>query len=327
MKILHLSFHKGCINEINYVCNQLNINCEVLSSFKECNTNKHIDPIYENNGQHYQMTQNRANKYYQKYKDYFSEFDCIITSDTAPLSRILLQNNWNKPLIIWICNRFDYAVEGDQHYYNLLRNSNKNVRYIGYTEFENYYCNNIRNVKIGNLTITPSGGISENYNNFTNKPYLNNTIFIPPYHNDTKMMNLTKKLQSIGLKSYTGKYDGPMDLLNYKCVVHIPYAWSNLAFFESFQLGIVYFIPTIDFFNKLRIGKYFFWSPPFINNLLFLSEWYNPKFNNLIIKFNSWEDLVNKINTLDYEKHKLKLKEFGNTYKQETINKWKDILK
>ena len=42
----------------------------------------------------------------------FGKFDVIVTSDTAPLSRIFLQNNWKKPLIIWICNRFDYVDYG-----------------------------------------------------------------------------------------------------------------------------------------------------------------------------------------------------------------------
>ena len=46
------------------------------------------------------------------------------------------------------------------------------------------------------------------------------------------MMNLKNQIEMLGFKAYTGKYDGPCDLTNYKAVVHIPYAWSNLAFFE-----------------------------------------------------------------------------------------------
>ena len=319
MKVLHLSLHKGCINDINYIFNKLNIDIEYMFFFNE---------TYTDHRPYYKMTQNQANIFWNKYKEYFHKFDCIITSDTAPLSRIFLKNNWSKKLIIWICNRFDYAVEGDQHYYNLFREAyNKsNINIIGYTMFENIYCKHIRGVEVGNNVITPCGNISETYHKFVEKKELNDIIFVPPYHNDNKMMNLSAQLTNIGIKNFNGRYDGPMDLLNYKAVVHIPYAWSNLAFFEAFHLGIVYFIPSISFFNKLREGKYFFWSPPFIPDLLELSEWYNPNYDNLLIKFDSWDDLKNKINTLNYEEHKLKLKEFGKKHEENILNSWKLLL-
>lgn len=333
MKILHLSYHKGCINDLKFVCNKLNINCEILSSFKKFNTNKNLNPLILPDAQHYNITHQRAKMYWDKYKDYFNKFDCIITSDTAPLSRIFLQNNWNKKLIIWICNRFDYAHGAgsgfpDKEYYDLIRKAVKlkNVHIIGYTAFENIYCKNVRNVDIGNNVITPTGGIGEIYNNFTKKKELNDTLFVPPYHNDTKMMNLKGQLETLGFKAYTGRYDGPMDLTNYKAVVHLPYAWSNLAFFEMFQLGIIYFIPTSEFLLKIAKGRDFFWSPPFIPNFLNISEWYDKKYKNLLIYFDSWEDLKQKVNTLNYDKHKLKLKKFGKKHTKTILKKWKEIL-
>lgn len=323
MKILHISFHKGCINDINYVLNKLNLDFENMFFFNKLSPEAIHGPSH-----YYKLTKEKSNMYWNKYKDFFYKFDCIITSDTAPLSRIFLQNNWNKKLIIWICNRFDYNIEGDQHYYNLLKEAynKQNVDIIGYTAFENIYCKNCRGVDIGNKVITPCGNISNIYNNFIEKPELNNLIFVPPYHNDTIMMNLSNELNKIGLKNYTGKYDGPLDLKNYKAVVHIPYAWSNLAFFEAFHLGIVYFIPSISFFNELRAGKNFFWSPPFVPNLIQVSEWYNPEYNDLLIKFDSWDDLKHKIDTLNYNEHKLMLKEFGKKYEEKILNLWKEII-
>tara|TARA_B110001450_G_scaffold179923_2_gene168102 strand:- start:3439 stop:4446 length:1008 start_codon:yes stop_codon:yes gene_type:complete len=333
MNILHLSYHKGCINDFNYICNKLNLQCHVLSSFKECNTDKNLEPLLLPNNQHYNVTNETAKYFWNRYKDYFNNFDCIITSDTAPLSRIFLQNNWNKKLIIWICNRFDYSHGmgsgfPDKQYYELINNATKliNVHIIGYTAFENFYCKYIRNIDIGDDVITPTGGISDIYNNFIEKKELNDTLFVPPYNNDTIMMDLKTQLEYIGFKAYTGKYSGPMDLTNYKAVVHIPYAWSNLAFFEMFQLGIVYFIPTIDFLLKLARGRRFYWSPPFITNVINISEWYNDKHKDLLIFFDSWEELKQKINTLNYQEHKLKLKEFGEKHIKITLNKWKNIL-
>jgi hypothetical protein len=330
MKILHLSFHKGCINEFNYICDKLGYECHVLSQILEWNTNKLIQPIFEDDNQQYNITKDRANKYWKLYETYFNDFDSIITSDTAPLSRIFLQNNWNKPLIICICNRFDYSHGcnsgfPDKEYYTLFKQSylKNKIKIIGYTEFENYYCKAIRGVDIGNSVITPCGGISELYKNFISKPELNNTFFIPPYHNDTIMMNLPEKIKELGYNSYSGKYNGPMDLLNYKAVIHIPYAWSNLAFFEMVSLGIIYFVPSIDFLNILRINKDFFWSPPFIQSSLNLSEWYNEDHKKLLIYFDSWEDLILKINSLNYDEHKKKLKGYGKILETDRLNKWK----
>jgi hypothetical protein len=233
MKILHLSFHKGCINDFHYVCNKLGHECEVLSSFKECCTNSSIDPLWEPDSKHYMITHDSAIKYWNRYKDYFYQFDVVVTSDTAILSRIFLQNGWTKPLVIWICNRFDYfhAAKPDNEYFELFQRATKqpNVQIIGYTAFENVYCRKAYGIEVGDTVITPSGGISDTYKFHVSRPDVANTLFVPPYHNDTKMMNLTAQLQSMGFSAYCGKYNGPMDLTNYKAVVHIPYAWSNLA--------------------------------------------------------------------------------------------------
>lgn len=334
MKILHLSFHKGCINDFNYVCKQLGIECHILSSILECNTNKCIDHICETNAQHYNMTSRRASYYWNKYKDYFEEFDCIVTSDTAPLSRIFLQNGWNKPLIIWICNRFDYSnrpviggIFPDKGYIKLLQDATKNpkVHIVGYTAFENYYAK-LRGIETKNIVIKPTGCISEIYQNNTElNNQLNNTLFVPPYHNDTKLMNLQNKLKDLGFEAYCGKYNGPYDLCNYKAVVHIPYAWSNLAFFEMFQLGIVYFIPSLSFLKEL-MTRNFFWSPPLLVDKLDMSEWYDPEHKDLLIMFDSWDDLKEKINNLDFNTHKNKLITFGAAHKLDMLSRWRGLF-
>lgn len=336
MKVLHVSYHKGCINDFYYVCEQLGISCEVLSSFQECISNPQLKSLEIPNNQHYNVTYERAEQYWNEYKEYFEQFDCVVTSDTAPLSRIFLQNNWQKKLVIWICNRFDYAHGRgsgfpDVGYYQLIQKATTlpNVHIIGYTAFENVYCKMIRKIDIGNNVITPIGCVSESrlYDNFEEKRHLNDVLFVPPYNNDTIMLNLAQKLESLGLSAYTGRYDGPRDLTNYKAVVHIPYAWSNLAFFEMFHLGIVYFIPSKVFLmNLISTHQRFYWSPPFIPQLLALSEWYNPTYEHLLIFFDSWNDLKQKISDLDYEKHRQKLKQYGEKHKCIVLDKWNDLL-
>ena len=89
MNYLHISFHKGCHNDLQYISNKLNVNIEFME-FNDGTKGK------------YNIGHDRAKKYWDKHKEYFNRFDGIITSDTAPISRVFLQNNWTKKLIIWI---------------------------------------------------------------------------------------------------------------------------------------------------------------------------------------------------------------------------------
>ena len=327
MKILHISFHKGCINDINYVLNKLNYEYETMFFFNELEPNARGGPHFP----YYVLNTNEANRRWEQHKEYFNTFDCIITSDTGPLSRIFLQNNWNKKLIIWICNRFDYAVEGDNDYYNLIREAyNKpNVIIIPNTNFEILYCSSL-NIKINNNVIKPICLTYEiDYN--IEKTIIDNkkdTFFIPSYHNETKFMNLSKLLTNIGIKNYNKRHTGLADLMEFKGVICIPYAYSTWALLENLSLQILTFIPSKTFIQELS-KQLNFWhqNKNFLYSHIEISEWYNKEHKDLLIYFDSWEDLKIKINTLNYEKHKLKLKKFGKFHEEEILKKWSEILK
>ena len=115
IKVLHLSFHLGCHNELLAISKELGFEITFLE-FTDGTPSK------------YNVGHDRAEKYWNKHKDYFQQFDLIITSDTAPISRVFLQNSWEKKLIIWINNRFDYFDAAsldcdfpDSEYYDLIK--------------------------------------------------------------------------------------------------------------------------------------------------------------------------------------------------------------
>lgn len=328
LKVLHISFHKGCQNDIEYIAEKLKFDLSYME----------YDDLSGNNK--YNITHDKALNAWNKYKDYFNTFDIIITSDTTPLSRIFLQNNFKKKLIIWICNRFDYSHQPttefpDEEYYNLINDAKNrpNVNIIGYTSFENYYTNNIKKITIGNECIKPIGKMGQVYQNYISTIIEDkqNTFIIGPYHNDNIMMNLKEKIKNLNIKVFNGRYNGPKDLAEFAGVIHIPYAWSNLALFEAIQLQTPFFIPSSNFLKNLihnnndKIGD-FFWSPPFIEDKLYLSEWYCEDFKDVFIYFDSWEDLKNKIYNIDYEKHKELLKNIGDKHENEMLEKWKKYI-
>lgn len=314
MKILHVTYHAGCAKNIEYVCKSLGYDLE--TQFANWN---------------YNISANRANQIYNKYKEYYNTFDVIITSDTAPLSRIFLQNNFKK-LIIWVCNRFDYADMAtndcnfpDKEYYNLIKQAyfNPKVKIYSYTKFEYEYAKDFRNVDFGDKIIKPCAFIDNSEKTLD----LTNTFFIPPYHNDTIFMNLKAKCDELGIKSFAGRYNGPKDLSDCAGVIHFPYAWSNLALFENWTLGNIYFIPSKEFLIKMSSMNNFFWSPPFSIKHLESSEWYLPEHKDLFIYFNSWEELKDLSNNKELiREKKTKALKFMENHTNNMLKLWKEAI-
>jgi hypothetical protein len=246
-----------------------------------------------------------------------------------------LQNNWSKLLIIWICNRFDYAIKhecDDPEFYELLRDipNRPNTYIFGNSRIENIYSTQIKNVNVGDFIIKPLGKnlISENmYQTYENVPDI---FYVPPYHNETKLMNLSEKLTSLGIRNKCERFPNHIsDLLEYKGGVYIPYAWSTIVFFERLHLGLVTFIPTVRFLMELFSKGNSWFQPPFNNGqpeLLAISEWYCPEHQDIFVFFDSWDDLVEKVKQTDYKEMTRKILEFAKHHEIDTLSRWKSII-
>jgi len=152
MRILHLTFHRGAQYDIEYLCAKLNLDLETLYF------HDYAAEIYKPN--RYKITPQRADQWWRDRKDYYQSFDLIITSDTAPLSRIFLPriDELRPRLIVWICNRFDYAIEDDAEYPLLLDRlaQDGRITLIPNTEIERLYCKQ-RGVTVTAPVIKPLG--------------------------------------------------------------------------------------------------------------------------------------------------------------------------
>ncbi len=334
MKILHITHHEGCEIDFNFVCSKLG-----------------HDVVVQHADWNYNMTKKLSKDLWEKHKDYYNSFDVIVTSDTAPLSRIFLQNNYNGKLIIWVCNRFDYADNAtnqfrmikdktklikvydfpDKEYYDLFKSAalNKNVKIYSYTKFEHEYALKHRGVHWNHENlIKPCSCIEfEAISGFPDGIIKADVFFITRYHNDNILLDLKQKCDDLDIPNYRGTYNGPADLKGIKGIIHIPYAWSNLALFENWSLGNVYFIPSEKFLLELSKTGDFFWSPPFDVSLIQSSEWYLPEHKELFIYFDNWEEL--KKMTEDKElisSTRIKVKEFSKKHLDLMLEKWKTAI-
>ena len=336
LKILHLSFHKGCVNDIEEVCKELGLNVTSWYILGADYPRIEFDG-YSTGNRVYNIGHERAKKVWEKHKDYFEQFDVILTSDTAPLSRIFLQNGWKKPLIIWVCNRFDYCDWGsrdcnfpDQEYYNLMDNAQnqENVKVIPYTDYEYIYARG-KGVNLGTRTIKPIGVKEKEVgSDFKSKipedVNKEETIFIYPRLPKGVMNHVARSCNKLGIKTYSGIYNGPEDLKGFKGIVYYPYAFSNLAPFENMQRGIVHFMPSEKFIRSEWAKR----NPVrcCVNSNFKHCEWYQDNYEGVIVYFDSWEDLKRKMDLLDYKTLCPKIRAFGQTHREVMLSRWQDVF-
>src|SRR5207249_2486069 len=137
--VLHLTFHEGVANEFAGVAKELSLDLTTWNIHRL--PPKFFDPQTQGVVL-FNVGHDRAQRIWEKHKDFFNSFDVIVTSDTAPLARIFLQNDFKKHLVIWICNRFDYCDYAnldcyfpDPDFYKLFKEAAKkpNVTIAGYT--------------------------------------------------------------------------------------------------------------------------------------------------------------------------------------------------
>lgn len=329
LKVLHLTFHLGCAKDFEEVGKELGL--DVTTWYVLSFERGFFDG--RSGGNHvYNLTHERALNVWNKHKEFFDRFDAIVTSDTAPLSRIFLQNGWKKPLLIWVCNRFDYcdwaSLDGkfpDAEYFDLFRRAahQKNVRIISYTPYEYHYARK-RGVEIGELTIKPIGAKYVWDENFKSAipSHINKaeTLFLYPRLSDHNVSSIITECQRRGLTVHSGVYNGPNDLTDFKGVLYFPYAWSNLALFENIQRGIIHFVPSEKFIREHSYIRYvtlseFEWV-----------EWYAKEHRHLFVYFDSWEDLKHKVATTDYTALKKINMEFGAQHRPTMLARWAQVF-
>lgn len=333
LKILHTSLHAGCIKDIEEVGRALGLNITPWLIQKD-RPRIAYDGEEKLTNDIYNITPERAKKIWELNQEYFDQFDAVITSDTAPLSRIFLQNGWKKPLIIWVCNRFDYAdgetAQGrfpDAEYYDLFRAAAAmpNVRIISYTPYEHVYARR-KGVEIGTLTINPVGRLPLVFNDemsaIPRHVSKADTIFLfPRLENQAAVDLIQAALLEKGIATYHGAYNGPEDLAGFKGVLYFPYAWSNLALFENLQQGIVHFVPSEKFVERAKSPIRVVTSTEFE-----LCDWWAPEFREHLVYFDSFEDLQQKIENTNYDDLKQQIRRAGASHRANMLERWRQVI-
>ena len=335
MKILHLSHHYGCLKDHQYVCNELGL--ELISNFSAWNT---ILPKGV-----FKITTEVANGIWEKNKDYFKTFDCIITSDTAPLSRIVLENidDFDGVLNIWVCNRFDYNMETDSKYNDLIKkySNHPKVNLIPYSEFERFWLFR-KGIVTEKETIRPIGlalqdsliededyiiGFDGNYK-FEETC---GDVLVSRYHNDNIFQDSKAICESFGLTAQHAKYRGSQELnrlvQNYQCFMIFPDAYSKLTAFELMQLKMPVILPSEELLLKLSRQPNYFFSTGVVPETVKYCEWYNEYFEQFAVYFDDLDGIGAAVQMVKDNKEQIRdiMGTCSQHHKEVTLNQWSKI--
>ncbi|NBO23917.1 MAG: hypothetical protein EBU93_01560 [Chlamydiae bacterium] len=323
LKILHLTFHIGMEKEIQSIGNALGLNIttiQALSLFKD----------YKGTESPLNITHDKANFAFEKYQSVFDQYDLIITSDTAPLSRIFLQNDWEKKVVVWICNRFDWDTY-DAEYYTLFSEGLKkdNFLIIPFTNFEPYYAQK-NHLPLHEKVIKPCSL----YMNLSNEPdSINSWAFLSKRILDVQTnFDLSYELRKIEVPYVSFSFSNPEDQMTnvkYNGVICFPYQFSLIQIFESMALGLPVYVPTPNFLSLLFKEGYFIQLPEFWDkNLIFeYGEMYQEEFKDCYIYFDSFKDLKTKIfDTSNWQEKRIKIKEVMKVHQEKTLQRWEEVF-
>lgn len=334
--MLHLTFHKGTMREIEGIAREVGWSVETWlipelapRFFDETSSGLCL----------YNIGHDRAERIWIRHADFFNQFDAIITSDTAALARIFLQNGYAKPLIIWISNRFDYhdatsldCAFPDKEFYRLMNTAKTrpNVTVVATCPFEHYYARK-KGVDTGSYVIKPCGASLEAIQTPTIPSFVNKRacFFLPSYHNEKKFMDLETRCMHLNIPTYAGRFAAPMELQDFKGVIHLPYSWCTIALFMNTQMGLGYFVPSKKFVKSLqKKGNYWHQNSEFLfdRNKFYLSEWYSQENKELFVYFNSWKDLKNKIAQTDFAALRRRVTAAAMKHKATMIDRWKELF-
>jgi len=355
IQVLHLTYHWGTaqeifsvaelLNEAEFFCYHINVTWEKPHWY---DVNTSTIPWAKN---WYVWTPYRIRLVRQHFQSYFEKFDLFITSDTAPVSRLFLQPpRIQRPLLVWICNRFDWGNIEDTGYRDLVNSSLHlpDVRFIPNSDVEWWYARKYRDVHIPQYAIQPNGVRTKEHvhfplpHDYPKDQDLSEMLWVAPYYNENKKhCHVRDVLTSLGVKFYypsKKRYGGPLAVRPFRAALHIPYSPSTIAFWENLYSDVPYFIPSRSFMDKLyhdrKLCRKIVYQITYTNRayehvhdsltpeLMNMSEWWSEQNSRLFIHFDSWDDLRVKFNSLDLDAKREEIKEFSNKKIDKELHMW-----
>lgn len=324
MKVLHISFHSGCFKDQHSILNILGFQVTNL-------------PFYPGA---YTVSRDIASTFWNQHRELINSHDYVLVSDTSAITRCILQHmdEFKSKLVIWICNRFDYAMWHEPEFYELFNRykDHPQVRVACYTFWEKIWCLKRGIDVLSAPVITPLGKalgdtIPEGESpchSWKEAESEQKEMIVPGYRNDVL---LGQSLKAKELSVYHGKFKNVAELYGFKAYITQPDAMSKLFVFESLHAGIPVVLPSISRLLELSKGDYLFnltghgGGSMLTEDLAKLCEWYNPEHKSVRFYFESEEDIPEIVKSIDRDKLAPYFKDIAANLENSVLNKWKTL--
>ena len=297
MKVFHYTMHNGCASDIENFLKKYDVDLTTCLP-KERQHEKYV------------ICHDRAIELWEEHQEQFLTSDILIFSDTTPFSRSVLQNLQSIPkktkILLWITNRFNYAVESDQSYYELLDfvKNDPRIYFLYANKFEQVYLNNFINLPIDRqFEFTPYGKRNKKDFNLKNQKNHNGNIFVMSYQNEKEFYPLCDELTDNEIEFYvkkewipTEEYCGPYDIETCSAVLHIPYSWGTIALWEYMAIGKTFILPSLNWLNRAyQTHPLFFQTYKSIEAISKFSQWYCEENKNLFLYFDEISEVKDMV--------------------------------
>ncbi len=255
MRFFALDFHGSVSRDIKYIIEELGHEVVIWmmpgSPYSSIVFGKTPDSIEVFTFQDWisKPTLQMYDQFFEKYKDFLSEFDCFIAPLNAAMAPIYEKTG--KPVIAMNASRYELPFTVHPQYWSwlnefLIRKIQENKLFLiannkGDQEYLRYYTG-IHSEHIPSLCLYPGCCYSREKSTFICNP-------------QNRYTSLSEHIQ----KQYPTLINPPLpspyswkDLYSYRGIIHFPYQISTMSLFEQYSANIPLFFPSKEFLVKLR---------------------------------------------------------------------------
>ncbi len=318
--------HISVIHDIKTIFSNLGheVNSTCMSGHTWVNNEQQKITSIVNPNNWLQINQDMCDRFYNEYKNELRYVDAFVHS--YPPAFALLFEKFNKPVITIACTRFDYPCttkESLDWLVNGLKRMHTNGQLIPIANnlFDKKYCEEYTNFEWSYIS-SLCDYMKNSYNPTLDKFIVWNRSNVHLNHSNIEN-NFTIA------RPYNRNNNA-----QYKGIIHIPYNISIMSAFEHYYSNIPLFVPTVPCLERwIKQGKNVLSELYFpVNQLkikkqwLELSDWYVDSNMPFTIKFDSEDDLYDKMINTNLQKISIKMQHKNAERKEEIYNKWKIVL-
>ncbi|ORX45930.1 hypothetical protein BCR36DRAFT_332323 [Piromyces finnis] len=266
------------------------------------------------------------------------KYEYIIINEIASDGYGYLNSGCSSKIIFELNNRYDVNIPKEEtrefsiKFSTSLMNKNKEISVIIQNSYENYYaCMN--GVHIPSYHIISSTGYVNGitYEEIESVEKEELIAIVEKTNQDSLIAKMELKKRDIPFEMVAWKNCNPKTLAKYKVQLILPSQITSSKIIENFRYGIVMMIPSEAFLREMitESDQYSFDAPDIIymdEGLENYTTWYNDKLKDLFVFFNSWDDVRGLLHSVNFEKIRIKAKEFAEKQELKVVDQWSEIV-